>query len=277
MKEKVNSWFVRVNPSVVDASVRLICFPHSGAGASVYRKWASELRNVEIYSAQLPGRENRISEKAIENIHVLVEELLAFMNFIEGKPFILFGHSLGALIAYELVCALERRQGPQPKHLIVSAFRAPDCVSLNKQLHNLNADDFVMELKKYGGMSDEILSNLELMELLIPSIRGDFKVHETYKFPQNPELKTSITSIAGDNDNVVTVSQMFGWRNHTSGEYGHHTVSGGHFFIVESRKQCLQIVQSLIDDSAGDFSQKSLYNIGIATKRSRGIDEIIQQ
>lgn len=248
MTGKSNPWFAKMNPSV-EAPVRLLCFPSSGAGANMYREWEKHLQNVEVYGAQLPGRERRMSERAIDNVHALVENLLVSMRNLRDKPIILFGHSMGALIAYELTCALERQGQRLPEELIVSAFRTPERINRSKQLHTLEYDEFVIELKKYGGTPEAVLSHRETMELLVPTLRADFKIHETYVFPNNKKLATPITALVGDNDHVVPASHMLGWNNHTGGEYQHHVIEGGHFFIHENRGKCLEIIQNSINQS----------------------------
>lgn len=246
-----NPWFVKVNADV-DAPVRIICLPSSGGGANMYRNWEGNLDNVEIYSVQLPGRERRLSEAPIDNIDALVEALVPEVEKLNDKPLLIFGHSMGALIAYELCCALQRKGSKMPKAVFVSAFRTPERINRNKKLHPLAFDDFIEELKKYGGTPEEILNHRETMELFVPTIRADFKIHETYVFPNHPQLTIPIISFSGTRDHVVPGSHMIGWNNHTSAEYAHHTIEGGHFFIHDNQARVLMVIQDKVNECMAD-------------------------
>jgi medium-chain acyl-[acyl-carrier-protein] hydrolase len=244
-------WFVKLNPTV-EAPVRLLCFPSSGGGSNMYRQWGGKLDNVEIFSAQLPGRERRLREQPLDNIHVLVRELLPAAASLSNKPIILFGHSMGALVAYELACAMEKRNGNFPGTLLVSAFRTPERINRNKKLHPLEYQDFIDELKNYGGTPDEIINHRETMELLVPAIRADFKIHETYVFQGEHKLSMPIISFSGDRDAVVPGSHMIGWNNHTHREHSHHIIEGGHFFIHDNQTKFLAIIQEIVNQSVAD-------------------------
>ncbi|MES2673572.1 MAG: alpha/beta fold hydrolase [Pseudomonadota bacterium] len=240
-------WFVKINSDVV-APVRVLCFPSSGGGANVYRPWENQLENVEIYSAQLPGRERRLREPPIESLSALIDCILKEVVALSDKPLILFGHSMGALIAYELAIAMTKRRYRLPVHLIVSAFRSPEKISKSKKLHPLSFDDFIEEIKNYGGTPPQILENRETMELFMPGIRADFKLHETYVFPGNAPLDIPITTFSGGTDHIVPGSNMIGWNNHTTMNYEHHIIQGGHFFVKENPRLIFSVMQDVINN-----------------------------
>jgi len=247
-----SQWFVKLNRATA-APLRIICFPSSGAGANMYRHWENKLDNVEIYGVLLPGRERRLKEKPIGCLKELVSRLVIEIQYLNDKPYIFLGHSMGTLIAYELARTLKLSNKQQPVHLVASAFRTPERINHNKKLHVLTDSDFIKELKLYGGTPQQILDHRETMELLLPSIRADFKLHETYLHQQNAPLECPITSISGDSDHVVPPDYMVGWQKHTNQRHQHHNISGGHFFINENQNCFLPLIQDVINESLIDI------------------------
>ena len=164
-------------------AARLFCFPYAGGGASIYRQWASKLPVwIEVCAFQLPGREIRMREPGHTDLRSAVEEVADTIHSLLDKPFYLFGHSMGSAISFELARLLRRSGLPQPRHLFVSARRAPQLPQPKEDIHVLPEREFLASIKKLGGTPEEVLKNEELMELFLPTLRADFTLLETYKY-----------------------------------------------------------------------------------------------
>lgn len=230
--------YTKPNPR---ASLRLFCFPYSGGSASAFRSWEHSLPpDIEIVPIQLPGRENRMREKPFMHLTPLIQTLLDVLPPLLDKPFVLFGHSLGALICFELARQLQKQGGPQPEHLFVSAHRAPQRPLLQLPLHLQSDTNMLQELRNLNGTSEAILQNKELMDLLMPLFRADFSIYETYTYEHEEPLNCDITAFCGTRDTRVAREEMVSWRNQTDGHFILHTIPGEHFFIHTAQTQVLQ-------------------------------------
>lgn len=234
--------YSRSNPR---ASLRLFCFPYSGGSASAYRTWENGLPpEIEILPIQLPGRENRMREKPFTHLTPLLEALLDVLPPLLDKPFVLFGHSLGALIGFELARQLRKQGGPQPQHLFVSAHRAPQRPLLQAPLHLLPDDAMLQELRNLKGTPETVLQNKELMDMLMPLFKADFSVYETYAYNAEEALNYDITAFCGKQDGRVLREEMVSWREQTSKRFMLHSLPGEHFFIHTAQTQLLQLLSS---------------------------------
>lgn len=237
-------WITRPRPTP-GARLRLFCLPHAGAGASVFRNWAEALpAEVEVCPVQLPGRENRIAEPAIDRVPPLVEALTDAVSPWLDRPFAVLGHSNGAMIGFELVRELRRRGRPGPLHLFASGRRAPDVAARTPPIHQCPDDVFIAELKALGGMPDALLEHPELIELLVPLLRADVALHETYAFVEEPPLETPITAYRGETDPKVTLEDVEAWARHTRGPFTLRTFPGGHFFLQDDRASFLRTLSA---------------------------------
>ncbi len=241
-----NLWFTDFNVRGRSPYL-LICFPFSGAGANIFRTWANELDNANLLAVQLPGRERRIMENPIDDLDSLVNELADALEPRLDRPYLLFGHSMGALIAYRLALAMEAKPMKAARHLIVSAYRSPEVPNRNRSLHNLSDPEFIDELKKYGGTPEEILQHEESMDLLLPMLRADFRMHETYRHGDEPPLDCPISAFAGESDSLVPMADMALWSSKTVGGFDLKRFKGGHFFLQESRSELLAAIQDRIN------------------------------
>lgn len=244
-----NDWFVRYQRSAADAPVRLFAFPFSGGGAAVYREWGHFLRGVDVYSVLLPGRERRLEESPVGDARLLLDRMLPAVLTLADRPFLLFGHSMGALIAYELAHRL-REYSLCPLHVIVSAYRSPERPR-RRVLHVLPDDEFIEALRDYGGTQRGVLDDPELVQLLLPMIRSDFKLHETYEFTARDPLHCPITAIVANADRHVSEEEMLDWRDKTDCAFSLVRVEGTHFYLLQRPDLVLSIVQSCIDGFAG--------------------------
>lgn len=228
-----NPWIAYLTPKP-SARVRLYCFPYAGGGASTYRRWGAELPvEIEVRPVQPPGREGRIGEPAYRSVEPLVEALAAALpdDPGEGLPFALFGHSMGALIGYELARLLRRQGRPEPTRLLVSAHRAPQQPPRENPIHDLPEPEFRQRLRELNGTPEAVLEHPELMELLGPLLRADFALNETYVQAPGEPLDCPITAFGGDADRDVTVDDLRLWQECTRGPFHLHVHRGDHFFL----------------------------------------------
>lgn len=239
-----NEW-VRYPKLRPQASLRLFCFHYAGGGASAFRLWEHHLPpDIELALIQLPGRENRTSEKAFTHLTPLVDKLTTVLMPFFDKPFVFFGHSLGALISFELTRQLRRQQKPTPLHLFVSGNRAPQrpASTAEEPLHLLSDDEFVQKLREYNGTPEAVLQHAELMDLLMPLLRADFSVYETYLYQEEEPLSCDISAFGGTQDPKVSREDVEGWRAQTKGYFTARMLPGDHFFLHSAQAQLLQAV-----------------------------------
>ena len=222
--------------------MRLICFPHAGAGRSAYRKWPSLLPEVDIIAMLPRGRESRFREPALGSVAAILDDLLTDLQRAAAAPFALFGHSMGALLAYEAAVRLQATGRP-PEHLIVSGRPAPDWSSPDPPLHLFPDDAFAAELKRYNGAAEELWENEELLALVLPTLRADFRACETYRPSPAEPLVCPITALAGQDDPDTARAGTEGWAQYTSAAFTAITLSGDHFFIDSNRAAALDVIR----------------------------------
>jgi len=229
----MTDWLVcpqqRVRPKL-----RLLCFPYAGGSAWMFRPWASQLsENVEILAVELPGRGKRLAEPALTDLPSIVQalgpQLLPHLNI----PFAVFGHSMGALVAFEICQWLRRSAQITPVHFWASAARAPHLAVQPPLMHTLEDDAFINRLKQYKGTPTSVLNNIELMNLMLPTLRADFTVLETYVYRPSAPFIFPITGLWGESDKIVSQTDVAAWETHTP-NFTLQAISGDHFFIHQS-------------------------------------------
>jgi medium-chain acyl-[acyl-carrier-protein] hydrolase len=222
------------------ASLRLFCFPYAGGSATIYRTWATTLpASVEVCAVQLPGRGKRVSEPAFTRLPALIEALAeALVPYLKQRPFAFFGHSMGALISFELTRHL-RRTHPQlvPQKLFLSGRRAPSVVNSDAPTADLPEAQFIETLHQLNGTPREVLEHPELMQLMLPLLRADFAVCETYEYKTEPPLACPLSVYGGLQDTEVTREQLEAWRTETSGAFSLRMFPGDHFYLNNSPDQ----------------------------------------
>lgn len=226
--------------------VRLFCFPYAGGGATIYNGWGGILPNqIEVCAALLPGRGNRMREPAVTEVGALVRALAEALENSLDRPFAFFGHSMGALISFELARHLRERGCPQPAHLFVSARRAPQLPNTQRITHDLPEPEFLDELRRLQGTPSEILEHPELMQLLSPLLRADFALTEKYAYAPGPPLNCGISAFGGLQDEDTTREELEGWKEQTAERFKLRMLPGNHFFLNDYRELLLR---SLVED-----------------------------
>jgi medium-chain acyl-[acyl-carrier-protein] hydrolase len=226
--------------------LRLFCFPYAGGGAHVYRTWATRMPpSVELCAINLPGRGTRLTEQPYNDAELLVVELARKLGPYLDKPYAFFGHSMGAMVCFELARQLRSEGRPLPVHLFVSGCHAPQLPDPHPVLH-LSEPEFLDEICELGGIPPELLENKELMDLIMPAIRADFSVVESYSYTEKPPLECPVTVFGGHDDHLMEPYHLEAWRSQTSADFDLKMFPGNHFFIHSSQDTLLQsILQKL--------------------------------
>lgn len=231
--------------AATNARSRLFCLPFAGGGASAYRTWSRELpSHVQLVPVQLPGRENRLSEKSFTSTTTLVPELVAAMRPFLDRPFAIFGHSMGALLAFEATRALRRQSLPMPAHLFLSSHRAPQLPDLGTKVHRLEGQAFIDELRALGGTPEEVLAHEELMQIAGPILRADFQLCETYAYTPEPPLDVPLAVYGGSDDPTVTRAALEAWREQTTDAMTLRLFPGHHLYLQQARGELLQTLSA---------------------------------
>lgn len=243
---KKDPWIQQPQPRP-HARLRLLMIPHAGGGASAFRGWADALPpEIEGCPVQLPGRENRTGEPPFDRLQPLVEALAAALERWRDRPYAVLGHSNGALIGFELARHARRTGAPGPVHLFASGRRAPHLPSRLRDVHALPQDELVAELATLGGMPREILEHPELLALVVPLLRADMALTETYQHADEPPLEIPITALTGTHDAKMSIDEAEAWGRHTADRFRLHAFPGDHFYLYAKREPVLAaILQSL--------------------------------
>ncbi|MFE9020827.1 thioesterase II family protein [Streptomyces sp. NPDC007808] len=231
---KEADWFVR-HSAAAEPALRLFCFPYAGAGGSVFRSWGEGLpADVDLWAAQLPGRESRVGESALRRLEPLVDALYEAVLPRLDLPYVFFGHSMGALVAFELTRRLRRAGAPQPSRLLLAAFRAPQLPNPNIRIHHM-PDEVLKTVLRTEGTPPEVLDNGELMRALLPMLRADLELCDTYRYRDEPPLTMPVSVFGGDQDVRVSRSDLDMWRAQAGGAFRLAVLPGSHFFLHGSR------------------------------------------
>ena len=226
------------------ARLRLFCFPFAGGSAGSFMPWSQALApDIQLCAIQLPGRGARFGEPPIQDFVTLIEQLGQVIAHHDDLPYAFFGHSLGALAAFELAHHCVRRGLARPRHLFVSASGAPRHRVGAPRYDLLSDGELVAKLRDYAGTPPEVLANQELMALLLPAIRADFALLGSYRYQPRPRLDVPMSVLAGYDDAHVGEETLRDWQTETSTGCELHGFDGGHFFPFERPQAVLELVR----------------------------------
>lgn len=237
-----------------DAEVRVVCFPHAGGSAAFYRPWHQGLPSrVELHAVQYPGRGERRTAPPVGDVRTMAGHIVDDLAPLLDRPLALFGHSMGAFIAYEAARILDERGAP-PVHLFVSGQTAPEApgdaptgtVQPNSRpdagIADAEDEELVRHLERLGGTEAELLADPEMREIFLPYIRNDFRMLHSYRPTVGPPLTTPITALTGAEDPVATPALAAEWRDVTSSHFALEVFPGGHFFPLSEQAAVLDLV-----------------------------------
>lgn len=232
--------------------MRLICFPSVGAGPSAFRGWDAFLpMSIDVVPAQLAGRGRRASEPALRDMASVVADLFSSLELADAPdPFALFGHSMGALIAFEVARHLRHAGGPAPVGLVVSGHRAPHPAADDVPLSSLDDEAFVAVVKDLGGTPEEVLADPDLLRYLLPTMRADCEVVDTYELAAEAPLDVPLLALGGTADPTVSEEQLRAWSEHTTSDFACELHPGEHFFLNDHLPEVLRTI--------GDFLVRHL-------------------
>ncbi|MFK2889778.1 thioesterase II family protein [Dyella flagellata] len=225
----------------------LFSIPHAGGSGYPYTAWRRRLpESVTVFGVRLPGRGPRITESPYRRMEPLASALCDAMTEKLDGPFVMFGHSMGALIAFE-VCSRLQQRGFSASHLIVSGAHPPHRPRGEKQLHLLPRNEFLQAIKNYRGIAAEIFEEEELVSMFVPILRADFELVETYPVRSHPPVACPITAFGGEQDHAVNADWLQEWSRYTSSSFRRQMFPGGHFFISTHEKEVLSAVNDMTE------------------------------
>jgi pyochelin biosynthetic protein PchC len=220
-----------------DSRARLVCFPFACGSASFYRPWAEQLpAGVELVAVQYPGHEDRFGEPCLEDLHRLADEVAEVLAGVAGAPLVLFGHSLGAAVAYEVAHRLTGHPTAELAALLVSGRPAPHVAGAAA---DFSGDDALWaELARLGGTSPVVLDDPRMRRVFTPMLRGDFRMNAGYR-PTGGLLGCDIVAYRGESDDTASREEMTRWRDLTSGGFALREFPGGHFYLAPGQHRLL--------------------------------------
>jgi surfactin synthase thioesterase subunit len=246
-------WIRRYHPRP-DAGVRLVCLPHAGGSASFYHPVSAKLpASVDVLAVQYPGRQDRRGEPCVPTVQELADHVTAALLPWTDRPLALFGHSMGATLAFEVALRLERDHGISPAAVFASARRAPSC-HRDEKVHLRDDDGLVAEMRLLSGTDSAILDDEELIRMALPAIRADYRAAETYTYTPGPKLHCPLWSLTGDADPKVDLDEARAWSRHTEGEFTFRSFPGGHFYLTAHAADVLAL---LADQLTGTAPQRA--------------------
>ncbi len=229
--------------------LNLFFFPHAGGGASAFYQWSRVLpKEIASYAVQLPGRETRLRESLHREVNALVAVLAGELRpFLESAPYIFWGHSMGALLAFEVTRLLQERGQKLPLRLLVSGYNAPHIPYADPQIHHLPEADFIAALQELNGTPEAVLKDDELRNLVLPIVRADFQLVETYTYEEAQPLPCPITVLDGAADEKTNDDDLREWQAQTTHELEMFTFPGDHFFLYDLQPKLISTVVYLIN------------------------------
>ena len=246
----MSAWFDSVTARLHNgnrAEVLLFCFAHAGGGAAFYRPWPAVLGpDIEVCPVVLPGREARRRELPYTRMAQLVEPLFDALLSRADRPFVLFGHSMGAAVAYEMARRFSVVPAGGPCCLVVSGRQPPHRPARHPPIHRLPQDEFVARVSALDGTPAEVLRDKELLAAFLPSLRADFELNETYVPAPHPRLAIPVWAFVGDEDPLVEPPDMLAWGEVTTGPFDTRVFSGGHFYAQGARPEVLVAVREAV-------------------------------
>jgi surfactin synthase thioesterase subunit len=227
------------------AQARLFCFPFAGGSAAVFAGWGDKLKpGIEVWAAQPRGRGMRFSEPPHGSVTEMVQDYLQVLRAHLDLPFAFYGHSLGGLLALELVQQLWAEGLALPGHLFIGASAPPVEGLLHPRIAHLSDEGFVTAVQeRYSGIPESVLKEPELMEIFLPALKADFSAYETFDRNSVTQVRCPITAFAGGDDAVIAPDVMQEWRRHTEVSFDLRIVPGDHFFLSTSGEMVLSTIR----------------------------------
>jgi surfactin synthase thioesterase subunit len=225
-------WCRRYRPAS-NATARLVCLPHAGGSAPFFLPVAAALSpGVDVVAIQYPGRQDRRGERPLADMGALADSIYAVLCGEPKLPLTVFGHSLGAIVGFEVIRRLEAA-GQYPARLFASGRRAPSTFRESETVHLRDDDGILAEVRRLNGTASAVLSDDELMRAALPALRADYRIAETYRCAPSDTVRCPVTVLTGDSDPKTTLDEAKGWGQHTTATLDLRVFPGGHFFLTQ--------------------------------------------
>ncbi|WP_424893223.1 thioesterase II family protein [Streptomyces sp. XH2] len=242
-------WIRRFHPRP-DSRVRLVCLPHAGGSASFYFPVSRAMPDtVDVLCVQYPGRQDRRTEPLLDSVQALADKVYEALLPWTDRPIALFGHSMGASLGYEIARRLEQERDIVPAALFASGRRAPSA-HRDETVHLRDDDGLVAEMRGLSGTNPELLGDEEVLRMILPAIRADYRAAETYRWNPGPALRCPVTTFVGDDDPKVTVEEAAAWSGHTEGPFTQKVFPGGHFFLAQHQTEIVRLMAAQLEAPA---------------------------
>ncbi|MEE1754632.1 thioesterase II family protein [Streptomyces sp. SP18CS02] len=240
-----SGWIRRFHPAP-EAGTRLVCFPHAGGSATFYFPVSRAVSpGVDVLAVQYPGRQDRLNEPCVDDIPTLADRITEELVGWADRPLTLFGHSMGATIAFEVARRLEAR-GIVPLGLFASGRRAPSS-HRDERVHLRDDDGLVRELQRLSGTDAEVLADEAILRMVLPAMRSDYRAVETYRYTAGPPLNCPVTALTADDDPLVDVAEAEAWAQHTVAPFRIRVFTGGHFFVTAHAESVMREITGHIE------------------------------
>ncbi len=237
-----SKWFLISRPKP-HARYRLFCFPYAGGSASAFLPWEDLLPpQIELVAIQAPGRANRLDESPLTSVAELAAELAGAIPPMLDRPYLTYGHSMGSLVSFELLHLLKARNLPLPRRYFGAARQAPHIPRRIAPFYDYPLEEFIAELKRFGGTPDAVLENAELMEMLVPMLRTELRAAYTYHRDPVVKLECDVSVFGGSRDEIVLPEELPGWQEHFFQRMELRLFEGGHFFLEDDKEQVVSAI-----------------------------------
>lgn len=236
-----DQWYVPIAARPA-ARVRLVCFAFAGGSAQVYDSWRLDNPDIEVRAAELPGHGARGLDTPISQAMALVSALTEALLPLTDRRIVLFGHSLGAFLAFGIARRLRVLGAPGPELLIVAGQRAPQLPNREAPLSHLDDRAFIDALRDYGGTPPELLENRDYMRRVLPALRADFMAAESFRYKPGEPLDCPILALGGREDSTVSETELNAWREQTRARFELRMFAGRHFFVESARTEVLAAI-----------------------------------
>lgn len=252
-----SKWFV-VPRNDCDVEARLICLPYAGGNAATYTGWQTLLPdNVQLLAVQLPGRASRLAEQGYDDMGELIAALYPLLRSYLDQPYILFGHSMGGRIGYELMRKARENNDRLPMHFICSGCPAPNTLRSTPPVFSQSDEEFIAYLRSLNGTPEEVLQNSELMSLLLPSLRADFQLVDNYYVSEAEQMDCPASLFTGSTDNHVGLEDVKNWKDFFVEKPEMLEFPGGHLFIEENKAELLKVVKKIFNQHLDEWQKKN--------------------